>query len=199
VCACLRVCVRACVCVLACVCACVYVRVCVCVCACVRACVRVCARACLTACRTRAPRECRQGLEWHDGYLWESTGLVGRSSVRKVDLATGDVLHNVALGPPHFGEGITRVSAGRRVRARGRAWRAQPAPALLVGPPPRPHLGSGVHACCYPPTAPQPSRHLHHLPPPSSRVLPPPPTRSTTRLCRSRGRPDGRSCTTGHR
>ena len=47
-----------------------------------------------------------QGLQYQDGYLLESTGLVGRSGVRKVQLETGKVLLKRDLGPPYFGEGM---------------------------------------------------------------------------------------------
>src|SRR5207249_914885 len=33
-----------------------------------------------------------QGLEFRDGFLYEGTGLVGRSSLRKVNLETGQVV-----------------------------------------------------------------------------------------------------------
>jgi glutaminyl-peptide cyclotransferase len=48
-----------------------------------------------------------QGLEYAGGYLWEGTGLNGRSSVRKVKLETGEVLMQHAIPPDYFGEGIT--------------------------------------------------------------------------------------------
>ena len=48
-----------------------------------------------------------QGLEYRDGFLYEGTGWVGRSSVRKVDLATGRVVQKYDLPQPFFGEGIT--------------------------------------------------------------------------------------------
>ncbi|HYR44310.1 MAG TPA: glutaminyl-peptide cyclotransferase [Terriglobia bacterium] len=48
-----------------------------------------------------------QGLEYHDGFLYEGTGLVGRSSLRKVNLETGQVLQSFDVPPPFFGEGIT--------------------------------------------------------------------------------------------
>ena len=48
-----------------------------------------------------------QGLEYHDGYLYEGTGLNGRSWLRKVELTTGRVVRQVALPYEHFGEGIT--------------------------------------------------------------------------------------------
>jgi glutaminyl-peptide cyclotransferase len=47
-----------------------------------------------------------EGLEWYDGSLYEGTGLVGRSGVRRFDLS-GTALARVDLPPPHFGEGIT--------------------------------------------------------------------------------------------
>jgi glutamine cyclotransferase len=48
-----------------------------------------------------------QGLEFVDGSLFESTGLNGRSSIRRVDLETGRVLQRRDLASAHFGEGIT--------------------------------------------------------------------------------------------
>ncbi|MBI3350001.1 MAG: glutaminyl-peptide cyclotransferase [Burkholderiales bacterium] len=49
-----------------------------------------------------------QGLFFHDGFLFEGTGLRGRSSIRKVDIETGRVLQAVELPPEVFGEGITQ-------------------------------------------------------------------------------------------
>lgn len=51
-----------------------------------------------------------QGLEFHGGALYESTGLVGQSGVRKVNLEDGKVLQQLRVGPPFFGEGITIVN-----------------------------------------------------------------------------------------
>lgn len=48
-----------------------------------------------------------QGLFFHQGRLFESTGQRGRSSVREVDLATGKVRRAVQLPPRYFGEGST--------------------------------------------------------------------------------------------
>src|SRR5205823_1335932 len=48
-----------------------------------------------------------QGLAYRDGFLYEGTGLNGRSSLRKVRLETGEVLQQVDLAPEYFGEGIT--------------------------------------------------------------------------------------------
>ena len=47
-----------------------------------------------------------EGLFIENGEMFESTGLVGRSSLRRVDLATGKVLEQVDLAAPMFGEGI---------------------------------------------------------------------------------------------
>src|SRR6266508_4500886 len=48
-----------------------------------------------------------QGIEYRDGVLFEGTGLNGQSTLRKVELATGKVLQQVAVPPDYFGEGIT--------------------------------------------------------------------------------------------
>jgi glutamine cyclotransferase len=48
-----------------------------------------------------------QGLVFHDGKLLESTGQVGRSSLRRVELETGKVLQKVDVPEPYFAEGIT--------------------------------------------------------------------------------------------
>ncbi|WP_076004409.1 glutaminyl-peptide cyclotransferase [Dehalogenimonas formicexedens] len=48
-----------------------------------------------------------EGLVYADGFLYESTGLYGQSTVRKVDLATGQVLQSTSLDPKYFGEGLT--------------------------------------------------------------------------------------------
>ncbi|WP_164100286.1 glutaminyl-peptide cyclotransferase, partial [Serratia marcescens] len=49
-----------------------------------------------------------QGLFFHEGFLYESTGLRGRSTVRKVEIETGRVLQAVQLPDEVFGEGIAR-------------------------------------------------------------------------------------------
>ena len=48
-----------------------------------------------------------QGLEYHDGFLYEGTGLNGRSSLRKERLDTGQVIRQIDLPQEFFGEGIT--------------------------------------------------------------------------------------------
>jgi glutamine cyclotransferase len=47
-----------------------------------------------------------QGLVYHDGFLYEGTGLNGQSSLRKVRLETGEVVQHVDLSAEYFGEGI---------------------------------------------------------------------------------------------
>jgi glutamine cyclotransferase len=47
-----------------------------------------------------------QGLLYLDGFLYESTGQIGESTLRKVSLADGRVLKSVNIPRPHFGEGI---------------------------------------------------------------------------------------------
>ena len=47
-----------------------------------------------------------EGLFYRDGYLYESTGMIGASSIRKVELTTGHVLQKRDLPPPDYGEGI---------------------------------------------------------------------------------------------
>ena len=48
-----------------------------------------------------------QGLEYRGGFLYEGTGLEGRSTLRKVKLETGEVVQQISLAPEFFGEGIT--------------------------------------------------------------------------------------------
>lgn len=47
-----------------------------------------------------------QGLIFLDGVLYEGTGLYGRSSLRRVDLESGQVLRQRDLPEQYFGEGI---------------------------------------------------------------------------------------------
>lgn len=48
-----------------------------------------------------------QGLVFHEGFLYESTGQTGRSTLRKVELESGKVLQKYDLAPEIFGEGMT--------------------------------------------------------------------------------------------
>lgn len=47
-----------------------------------------------------------QGLVFEDGGLYEGTGLNGLSTLRRVDLESGEVLKAISLSPEYFGEGI---------------------------------------------------------------------------------------------
>lgn len=62
-----------------------------------------------------------QGLVIENGVLYESTGLYGNSSLRRVDLETGKVLQIYALPNQFFGEGIT-VFGDRIIQL---TWRSQ--------------------------------------------------------------------------
>ncbi|MEM7594621.1 MAG: glutaminyl-peptide cyclotransferase [Cyanobacteria bacterium P01_A01_bin.83] len=53
------------------------------------------------------PQAFTQGLIYDQGELYESTGLRGRSSLRRVELATGKVLQINNLDDRYFGEGMT--------------------------------------------------------------------------------------------
>ena len=48
-----------------------------------------------------------QGLVYHNGSLYEGTGLKGHSNLREVNLTNGEVLRMVKLKWSHFGEGVT--------------------------------------------------------------------------------------------
>jgi glutamine cyclotransferase len=54
-----------------------------------------------------SPGSFTQGLVFEDGYLYESTGRYGFSSLRKIRLETGEILKQVPLPSNLFGEGIT--------------------------------------------------------------------------------------------
>ena len=47
-----------------------------------------------------------QGLVVVDGVMYESTGQLGRSSLRRVDIATGKVLQKLDVDARHFAEGL---------------------------------------------------------------------------------------------
>lgn len=48
-----------------------------------------------------------QGLEFHNGVLYEGTGQYGESTLRKLDYKTGKIDLKLDLEPRYFGEGIT--------------------------------------------------------------------------------------------
>jgi len=55
------------------------------------------------------PEAFTQGLVYLDGFLYEGTGLNGRSSIRKVKLENGEVLQIQRVDSQYFGEGIAIV------------------------------------------------------------------------------------------
>jgi glutamine cyclotransferase len=52
------------------------------------------------------PSAFTEGLFYLNGVLYESTGLEGHSTIRKVRLETGEVLQKLDIPPQYFGEGI---------------------------------------------------------------------------------------------
>mgnify|MGYP003700308673 CR=1 FL=1 len=50
-----------------------------------------------------------QGLFFNEGALYESTGNYGQSSLRRVDLVTGDILQKINLPGAVFGEGAAII------------------------------------------------------------------------------------------
>ncbi|MGB3542810.1 glutaminyl-peptide cyclotransferase [Rubrivirga sp.] len=55
------------------------------------------------------PSAFTQGLLIEDDELWESTGLYGESTLRRVDLESGRVLDSLSLGEAYFGEGLAAL------------------------------------------------------------------------------------------
>lgn len=53
------------------------------------------------------PKAYTQGLEYHKGYLYESTGRNGSSSLRKVALKTGKIIQQIDIDSQYFTEGLT--------------------------------------------------------------------------------------------
>ena len=52
-----------------------------------------------------------QGLLTYDGLLYESTGQYGESTLREVEIETGEVRRSLALSDEYFGEGLARVGS----------------------------------------------------------------------------------------
>lgn len=61
----------------------------------------------IAACYPHDPEAFTQGLIYRRGEFYESTGLVGQSSIRRVRIADGKVMQSAKVEPPHFGEGMT--------------------------------------------------------------------------------------------
>ena len=47
-----------------------------------------------------------QGLLWHDGYLYESTGLYGESTMGRVDIESGVPMESLSIDEAYFAEGL---------------------------------------------------------------------------------------------
>ena len=56
------------------------------------------------------PKAFTEGLYYHDGFLYESTGEEGKSSLRKVEFETGKVIQKFDLPRDSFGEGISLIN-----------------------------------------------------------------------------------------
>ena len=50
-----------------------------------------------------------QGLVFHNGFLYESTGQYEESTLRKVDIASGKIVQKTDLGDDFFGEGLAII------------------------------------------------------------------------------------------
>lgn len=55
------------------------------------------------------PKAFTQGLVFDNGRLFESTGLRGQSSLREVDLETGEVKRKIDVAPVYFAEGLAMI------------------------------------------------------------------------------------------
>ncbi|WP_428568918.1 MAG: glutaminyl-peptide cyclotransferase [Solidesulfovibrio sp. DCME] len=87
-----------------------------------------------------------QGLLFLDGALYESTGLYGQSSLRRLEAATGKVLDKRALPARYFGEGLA-LAEGRLYQLtwrEGRVLLADPASLRPLGELPLPTEGWGL-------------------------------------------------------
>ena len=75
------------------------------------------------------PKAFSQGLTIHEGSLYESTGRRGESSVRLLDMDTGEILRQRDLPAEFFGEGLTGTRSGELVQltwTSGTAFRWNP-------------------------------------------------------------------------
>ena len=55
------------------------------------------------------PKAFLQGLLWHDGGFYESTGLNGQSTLRRVAFPSGEVVQKIDVPREHFAEGLAMV------------------------------------------------------------------------------------------
>ncbi|MFM9825185.1 glutaminyl-peptide cyclotransferase, partial [Flavobacterium sp.] len=56
------------------------------------------------------PNYFTEGLEFYNDALYESTGLNGKSQLKKYDYKTGEISNKIDLDPKYFGEGITIIN-----------------------------------------------------------------------------------------
>src|SRR5205085_2849972 len=68
------------------------------------------------------PQAFLQGLVWYDNGFYESTGLEGRSTLRRVQFPSGKVVKSVSLAPDLFGEGLA-LAGDRLVQLTWKAHR----------------------------------------------------------------------------
>src|SRR5260370_12258039 len=57
------------------------------------------------------PTAFTQGLEYHDGFLYEGTGREGHSTLRKVPIETGKAVQRIDLPPTSFADSTTVINA----------------------------------------------------------------------------------------
>lgn len=57
------------------------------------------------------PTSFTQGLLWHDGEFYESTGQYGQSKLRSLEFPSGKVVKEISLSPEVFGEGLALVAS----------------------------------------------------------------------------------------
>lgn len=128
--------------------------------------------------RPHDPGAFTQGLVAHRGVLLESTGDCcpngsGKSSIRRVDPATGRVLAIRRIPAPIFAEGVTvlRGTAWQLTWWDGVAYRVAPATLRLTGTVPYPREGWGLTAQGSRLVASDGSARLRWLAPPGLRVV----------------------------
>lgn len=51
-----------------------------------------------------------QGLEFNNGFLYESTGQYGKSKLRKIKFKTGEIIQEVKVSNKYFAEGLTIIN-----------------------------------------------------------------------------------------
>ena len=89
-----------------------------------------------------------QGLLYHNGALYESTGLYGQSSLRHIDATTGKIVARRSLPTSVFGEGLVLLNGlfYQLTWREGRVLLANPTDLSPVGELPLPTEGWGVCA-----------------------------------------------------